>query len=65
MNNKKIQEKEEMKKRILSFMLYKGYIGKKVITEEKLMYDIEKEGWLDIPMERIHALLNEKGVLDE
>lgn len=58
------QNQEEMKKRILSFMLYKGYVGKKTITEEKLIEDMEKEGWLDIPMVRIRTLLEQKGVLD-
>ncbi len=56
-------ENNELDKRILSFMLYKGYVGDNGITEEKLLEDIEKEGWLDIPMERIRFLLKQKGVL--
>lgn len=58
-------ETEEIKMRILSFMLYKGYVGKKTITEKKLVEDMKKDGWFDIPMIRIQALLRQEGVLNE
>jgi len=57
--------KEEMKQRILSFMLYKGYIRDKTILQSQLEEDMKKEGWLDMPYERILSLLRQKGVLEK
>lgn len=61
----KLLKKEEYKKRILSFMLYKGYVeGEKEVLEEDLFEEMNDIGWFEIPMQRIHFLLKQKGLLN-
>ena len=52
--------KDEVKQRVLSFMLYKGYIGDNAISEKKLLDDMEKEGWFEKPYAQILGLIREK-----
>jgi hypothetical protein len=62
MNKEKNMKIEEYEKRLLAFMLYKGYDENNPIDEDKLVDDIIKEGWLELPMERIICLLKSKGI---
>jgi hypothetical protein len=60
---KENKEISDLQKRILAFMLYKGYIGENSISVEQLEEDMLKEGWLDISDEQILALLKSKDLL--
>jgi hypothetical protein len=56
---------KDYEKRVLAYMLYYGYIGDKSINEDVLIDRMEGEGWLDMPYERILALLRKKGLVGE
>jgi hypothetical protein len=55
---------EKYEKRLLAFMLYKGYSESNPVDEDKLIKDIIKEGWLDLPDERVICLLKSKGIVE-
>jgi hypothetical protein len=54
------KEIEFMKKRILSYMLYKGYVGEHSINEDELSDKMLKEGWLDLSDIQIASLLRNR-----